>query len=129
MSFFSEIDATYQDIIAEYVASDYTSNAERRIWDEIGCYDHDLADVLTDLYPIEAALYAIEHKQIPHNNAAWQQIVIRLAYNALTDTEAFQYFLDRSNRSQEEVQRLIDLAMFVILGNRNFKLEKFATIG
>lgn len=129
MSFFSELDATYQDIIAEYVASDYTSAAERRIWDEIGIYDEDLADGLVSAYKYEAALYAVERKQIPHNNAAWQQIVIRLAYNALTDVEEFEYFLNHSTRSVEEVQRLIDLAMFVILGNRNFKLEKFATIG
>ena len=125
MGAIKELDITYQQIVEAYVLSDYTINAERRIWDEIGTVHPYLADGLTDVYQYEAALWAIENNMIPHNNAAWQQIVIRLAYNALTDLEEFKYFLQYSNRTVEEVQRLIDTAMFVILGNRNFKLDTF----
>lgn len=128
MGYMKDLDITYQEIIEEYVLSDYTSNAERRIWDEIGTHFPDLADGLTDVYQYEAALWAIDNNMIPHNNAEWQRIVIRLAYNALTDLEEFKYFMNHSNRSLQEIQRLIDTAMFVILGNRNFKLDTFQTV-
>ena len=112
MGAIKDLNITYLEIIEEYVQSNYTINAERRIWNEIGTIHPDYADGLTDVYQYEAALYAIENKLIPHNNPTWQQIVIRLAYNALTNVEEFEYFMEYTNRSIEEVQNLIDNARY-----------------
>lgn len=124
----SDLDITYQEIIQEYVESDFTKNPERRIWDEIGIHHYDLADALTDVYQFEAVLYSIENKKIPHNNPTWQRLVVMIAYNLINDTDWVEYYLQHTNRTLGEVQRAIDLVMFTVLANKNFKLSGFDTI-
>lgn len=129
MGYMKDLAITYMEIVEEYVASDYTSNAERRIWDTIGKVSYDYADALTDIYRYDAAIYAIENGKIPHNNPAWQELVVRLAYNAIHDAEAFAYYLEHTPMfDRDHIQKMLDLAAFTILAHKNFTLQKFETI-
>jgi hypothetical protein len=124
----SDLDIAYQEIVAEYVESNFTSAAEKRIWDEIGVHHYDLADELTDVYQFEAVLYSIENKKIPHDNPTWQRLVVSIAYNLIHDSDWAEYYLAHTTRSIEEVQKAIDLAMFTVMAHKNFKLAGFETI-
>lgn len=127
MGFYSELDITYQEIVNELTATNDYAKAEKRIWDEIGIYDHDLADKLTDTVGYEAALVQISEDRIPHDNLYWQTLVIRTAYNMITDIEEFVYICEHSRFSQEEVQKMIDLAVGAVLSNPKFCIENFNT--
>lgn len=127
MGFYSELDITFQEIVNELTITDDYAKAEKRIWDEIGIYDHDLADQLTDTVGYEAALVQIAEDRIPHNNLYWQTLVIRTAYNMITDIEQFVYICEHSRFTQEEVQRMIDLAVGAVLSNPKFCIENFNT--
>lgn len=127
MGFYSELDITFQEIVNELTTTDDYAKAEKRIWDEIGIYDRDLADHLTDTVGYEAALVQIAEDRIPHNNLYWQTLVIRTAYNMITDIEQFVYICEYSRFSQEEVQRMIDLAVGAVLSNPKFCIENFNT--
>lgn len=127
MGFYSELDITFQEIVNELTATNDYAKAEKRIWDEIGIYDHDLADKLTDTVGYEAALVQISEDRIPHDNLYWQTLVIRTAYNMITDIEEFVYICEHSRFSQEEVQKMIDLAVGAVLSNPKFCIENFNT--
>lgn len=127
MGFYSELDITYKEIVNELTTTNNYANAEKRIWDEIGIYDHDLADKLTDTVGYEAALVQISEDRIPHDNLYWQTLVIRTAYNMITDIEEFIYICEHSRFSQEEVQKMIDLAVGAVLSNPKFCIENFNT--
>lgn len=127
MGFYSELDITFKEIVNELTTTNDYAKAEKRIWDEIGIYDHDLADHLTDTVGYEAALVQISEDKIPHNNLYWQTLVIRTAYNMITDIEQFIYICEYSRFTQEEVQRMIDLAVGAVLSNPKFCIENFNT--
>ena len=127
MGFYSELDITFQEIVNELTTTNDYSKAEKRIWDEIGIYDHDLADKLTDTVGYEAALVQISEDKIPHDNLYWQTLVIRTAYNMITNIEEFIYICEHSRFSQEEVQQVIDLAVGAVLSNPKFCIENFNT--
>jgi hypothetical protein len=124
----SDLDITYQEIVAEYVNSNFTSNPEKRIWAEIGSVHYDLADTLTDVYAMEAVCYAIENGKIPHANPTWQSLVVGIAYNMIQNSDWAEYYLAHTSRTEAEVQKAIDLAMFQIIAHGNFKLNGFNTI-
>lgn len=132
MGMYKELDITYQDAVnlaaEQMIAGQNWYGAEKTIWDEIGKYDHDLADQLTDEYKYEAALVCIEQGNIPHDNPDWQQLVVRLAYNAITDTEEFETCIAHSRFTVEQVQSMIDLAAGAVLQHRNFRLTGFRQI-
>lgn len=129
MGIHKELDITYQDAVnataKKMLAGENWYGAESVIWNEIGQYDHDLADQLTDEYKYEAALVIIEQGHIPHENEDWQRLVVRLAYNAITSTEEFEYCIAHSRFSTEEVQQMLDLACGAVLQNPNFRLTGF----
>jgi hypothetical protein len=127
MGFYKELDITYQEIVDEYVSTGDGAKAEKRIWDEIGIYDWDLADKLTDSVGYEWALVQLSQDKIPHDNLYWQTLVIRTAYNLITDIEQFIYICEHSRFTQEEVQRMIDLAVGAVLSNPRFCIENFQT--
>lgn len=127
MGFYSELNITYQEIVNEAVAKADIAGAEERIWAEIGIYDHDLADALTDCVGYEWALVQIAEDKIPHNNFYWQSLVVRTAYNMITNIEEFAYICEYSRFSQEEVQRMIDLAVGAVLSNPKYCIEAFKT--
>ena len=74
------------------------------------------------------AIQSIEANQIPHDNPAWQQAVVALAYNAITDSKAFEYLIENSPVTVAQVQRMLDLAAGAVLQHPNFKLTGFQHI-
>lgn len=126
--------STYQDIVAEAAADLLLEGninhhlTERRIWREIGTTDHNLADALTDCYQYEAALLLINAQTIPHTNKYFQEIVVRLAYNALTNADEFAYIVEHSKFTIKEVQRMVDLAAGAVLQHPHFKTVAFDRI-
>lgn len=127
MGFYKELDITFQEIVNELTITGDSGKAEKRIWNEIGIYDHDLADHLTDTVGYEAALVQISEDKIPHNNLYWQSLVIRTAYNMITNIDEFVYICEYSRFTQEEVQSMIDLAVGAVLSNPKFCIENFNT--
>lgn len=127
MGVYKELDITFQEIVEQYIETGNHATAEHRIWSEIGIYDRDLADHLTDTYSFEAALVQIENGNIPHKNLYWQTLVIRTAYNMITDIDEFKYICEYSRFSEQEVQRLIDLAVGAVLSNPEYVITSFET--
>jgi hypothetical protein len=74
------------------------------------------------------AINFIEAGQIPHNNPAWQQAVVALAYNAITDTAAFEHLIENSPVTLDQVQKMLDLAAGAVLQHPNFQLTGFQHI-
>jgi hypothetical protein len=74
------------------------------------------------------AIESIEAGTIPHGNPAWQQTVVALAYNAITDTAAFDYLIENSPVSSQQVQKMLDLAAGAVLQHPNFRLTGFQQI-
>ena len=129
MGVYKELDITYQEIVDReadaMISGKPFSDAEKQIWDSIGTFDHNLADELTDEYPYETALVCIERGQIPVDNEAWQKLVVRLAYNAITDTEEFQACIAHSRFTVQDVQHMLDLAIGAVLQHPNFRITGF----
>lgn len=129
MGMYKELDITYQEIVNkaadQLISGKQIDGAESRIWKEIGKFDFDLADALVDEYPYEAALICIERGEIPHDNPQWQQLVVRLAYDAITRHEDFVTYLSHSRFSITDVQKMIDLAAGAVLQHPNFRLTGF----
>lgn len=127
MGVYKELDITFQEIVDEYISTQDAVKAEHRIWNEIGIFDLDLADHLVDTYSYEAALVQLENDQIPHKNLYWQTLVIRTAYNMITDVEEFAYICEHSRFTQQKVQRMIDLAVGAVLSNPEYVITGFDT--
>lgn len=127
MGVYKELDIAYQEIVDELIKTNDFNNAENRIWQEIGEYDIDLADQLTDTIGYEAALVQIANNTIPYNNFYWQQLVVRTAYNMIADIDEFVYICEHSRFTQQEVQKMIDLAVGAVLSNPKFCIENFNT--
>jgi len=118
----------FDEIVDEFVTTGNYGNAEKRIWDEIGIHDWNLADHLSDSLGYEWALVCLSQDVIPHDNLYWQTLVIRTAYNMITDIEQFIYICEHSRFTQQEVQRMIDLAVGAVLTNPKFNIENFQTV-
>lgn len=73
------------------------------------------------------ATESITKDSIPHLNAYWQSLVVRTAYDAITDIEEFANICRNSKHSQEEVQRMIDIAVGAVLSNPRFSITGFET--
>jgi hypothetical protein len=108
--------------------SKFNPTGEDEIWSAIGHLDYDLADQLTDVFYYEAALVCIERGDLPLDNPAWQALVVRLAYNAITDADNFAYIIEHSRFSVSDVQRMLDLAAGAVLQHPNFQLTGFQHI-
>lgn len=76
----------------------------------------------------EEALAVIGSDSIPHDNAYWQALVVRTAYNAITNVEEFANMVRSGNHTQAEVQRMIDLAVGAVLSNPDFQLTGLETL-
>lgn len=139
MGAYKELDIDYQQIVDNEadrliagqpsripgVPNQLQDNAEKQIWRTIGPVDYDLADELTNEYPYEAALVCIERGEMPLDNYEWQQLVVRLAYNAISDIEQFQSLIAHSRFSVEDVQQMLDLAAATVLKHPNFSITGF----
>jgi hypothetical protein len=133
MGIYSEAHIAYQDVVERtanimQAGSKFNPTGETEIWSAIGHLDYDLADQLTDVFYYEAALVCIERGNLPLDNPAWQALVVRLAYNAITDTENFEYIVEHSRFSVADIQRMLDLAAGAVLQHPNFKLTGFQHI-
>lgn len=77
---------------------------------------------------IMECLDTIQNQNIPTQNEYWQQMVVRLAYNAITENDALITAAKQAGLTPFDVQKIIDHALFTILGNQNFKLDTFQQI-
>jgi hypothetical protein len=130
MGIYKEAHTAYQDVVERTAdimqsGSKFNPTGEDEIWSAIGHLDYDLADQLTDVFYYEAALVCIERGNLPLDNPAWQALVVRLAYNALTDADNFAYIIEHSRFSVSDVQRMLDLAAGEVLKHPNFSLAGF----
>lgn len=98
---------------------------EQQIWDEIGTKDYDLADSLTSLYTYEIALRAAEQNIMPIDNVYFQSLVVRMAYNAITNADEFVSIVQHSFFDEKTVQKLIDMAAMAVVWNKNFDVDEF----
>lgn len=73
------------------------------------------------------AVEAISNDTIPHANPYWQSLVVRTAYDAITNVEEFANICRTGNKTQEEVQRMIDIAVGAVLSNPRFSIAGFST--
>ncbi len=73
------------------------------------------------------AVEQINNDTIPHQNAYWQSLVVRTAYSAITDVEEFANICRNSPHTQEQVQRMIDVAVGAVLSNPRFTITGFQT--
>jgi len=73
------------------------------------------------------ATESITKDSIPHLNQYWQSLVVRTAYDAITNVEEFANICRNSKHTQEEVQRMIDLAVGAVLSNPRFSITGFET--
>lgn len=73
------------------------------------------------------AVEAITNDRIPHANAYWKSLVVRTAYDAITNVEEFANICRNSEFTQEQVQRMIDLAVGAVLSNDRFTITGFDT--
>ena len=73
------------------------------------------------------AVNSLNNDTIPHNNPYWQNLVIRTAYSAITNVEEFAKLCKSGNFTQQEVQRMIDLAIGAVLQNPNYTITGFTT--
>lgn len=133
MGIYKEANIDYQQIVdrtATCLQQGMSNNptGEAEIWSAIGHLDYDLANQLTDVFYYEAALVCIERGTIPKDNPAFQALVVRLAYNALTDTENFEYIIKHSRFTVTDIQKMLDLAAGAVLQHPNFKLTGFQHI-
>jgi hypothetical protein len=74
------------------------------------------------------AINTIIDNQIPHANPYWQSLVVRLAYNAITNVDEFENLIKNSNFTIEEVQRMVDVAAGAVLQHPNFKIAGFENL-
>jgi hypothetical protein len=133
MGIFKEAQTAYQDVVERTAdimqsGSKFNPTGEDEIWSAIGHLDYDLADQLTDVFYYEAALVCIERGNLPLDNPAWQALVVRLAYNAITDADNFAYIIEHSRFSAADIQRMLDLAAGAVLQHPNFQLTGFQHI-
>lgn len=70
-------------------------------------------------------LVGLDHGLIPDENPFWQQLVVSLAYNAITDTSFFEDLAEYTWFSAQKVQSMLDLAAGAVLQNPNFRLTGF----
>jgi hypothetical protein len=133
MGIFKDAHIAYQDVVDRtadimQAGSKFNPTGEDQIWSAIGHLDYDLADQLTDVFYYEAALVCIERGNLPLDNPAWQALVVRLAYNAITDADNFAYIIEHSRFSVSDIQRMLDLAAGAVLQHPNFQLTGFQHI-
>jgi hypothetical protein len=74
------------------------------------------------------ALQTLRLDKIPHGNAYWQGLVVRLAYNAITNADEFANMVRSGKFTTEEVQRMLDLAAGAVLSGNQFRLQGLETI-
>jgi hypothetical protein len=76
----------------------------------------------------EEALEVIKSGSIPHSNEYWQALVVRLAYNAITNVEEFVNMVRSGKHTAEQVQQMLDLAAGAVLSGNQFHLQDLKTI-
>lgn len=74
------------------------------------------------------ALEVIKRDSIPHSNEYWQALVVRLAYNAITNADEFANMVRSGKFTAEEVQRMLDLAAGAVLNSNQFRLQGLETL-
>lgn len=111
--------------VAEEILQKQRINYEKRLWDLP--LDYNLIDHLDEIVEYEAALTLVNRGIIPTDNFYFQSVVVRLAYDAITDAVEFAWICENSRFTQEEVQKLIDTAASTVLWHKNFALESMLT--
>lgn len=71
------------------------------------------------------AVATIHQGAIPHSNPYWQELVVRTAYNAITNADEFANICRNSNFTQEQVQKMIDVAVGAVLQSPLYEVTGF----
>lgn len=74
---------------------------------------------------VTEALDILANDTIPHDNPAWQQVVVSLAYNAISSPEPFRDVVEIYGYDIKQVQSMLDLAVGTVLQHPNFRLTGF----
>lgn len=123
----------YNTILDQYSATlitGKTSNIETQLWKLANDpKSYDAIDYVTDgVYYYEAALIEIAKGNIPTDNIYFQALIVRLAYNAITNADEFAWIVANSRFTEKDIQEMIDLAASMVVWHKNFQIDTYLTI-
>lgn len=129
-----EINPTgYNQVIDEHsqnLITGKTREIESELWKlATDQQSYDSIDYVTDgVYYYEAALVEISKGNIPAENIYFQSLIVRLAYNAITNVEEFAWIVANSRFTEKDIQQMIDLAASMVVWHKNFELDSHLTV-
>lgn len=129
-----EINPTgYNQVIDEHapnLITGRTCEIETQLWKLVtDSQSYDSIDYVTDgVYLYEACLVEIAKGNIPTDNLYFQALVVRLAYNAITDIEEFAWIVANSRFTEKQIQEMIDLAASTVVWHKNFEIDQYVTV-
>lgn len=123
----------YNELMLEHSANIITGqkNIEAELWDIAKLFPetYDTIDHITDgLFQYEAALIEIGKGNIPADNVYYQALVVRLAYNAITNIDGFAWIVANSRFTEQDIQTMIDLAASQVVWHKNFEIDERLTM-
>lgn len=90
---------------------------------------YDSIDYVTDgVYEYEAVLIELSKGNLPIDNLYFQSLVVRLAYNAITNVDEFQWIVANSRFTEKDIQQMIDTAASTVVWHKNFQIDTYLTI-
>ena len=129
-----EINPTeYNQVIDEHapnLITGQTREIESQLWKlATDQQSYDSIDYVTDgVYYYEAALVEIAKGNIPAENIYFQSLIVRLAYNAITNVEEFAWIVANSRFTEKDIQQMIDLAASMVVWHKNFEIDTYLTV-
>ena len=129
-----EINPTgYNQVIDEHapnLITGQTREIESQLWKlATDQQSYDSIDYVTDgVYYYEAALVEISKGNIPAENIYFQSLIVRLAYNAITNVEEFAWIVANSRFTEKDIQQMIDLAASMVVWHKNFEIDTYLTV-
>ena len=129
-----EINPTgYNQVIDEHapnLITGQTREIETQLWKlATDQQSYDSIDYVTDgVYYYEAALVEIAKGNIPAENIYFQSLIVRLAYNAITNVEEFAWIVANSRFTEKDIQQMIDLAASMVVWHKNFQIDTYLTV-
>jgi hypothetical protein len=130
-----EINPTgYNQVIDQYSADlviGRQTDIEKQLFAQLAtdAQSYDSIDYVTDgVYFYEACLVEIAKGNIPTDNIYFQALVVRLAYNAITDIEEFAWIVANSRFTEKQIQEMIDLAASTVVWHKNFQIDTYLTV-
>lgn len=122
----------YQQVIdrhAHNLVTGQRTTIESDLWQLATDSDtYNSIDYVTDgVYEYEAALVEIAKGNIPKDNIYFQALVVRLAYNAITNIEEFEWIVANSRFTEKDIQQMIDLAASQVVWHKNFVIDEWLT--